>query len=81
MTPDSTFIKFLVEAIPSLGMGAIFLYLYLKERKTNAIMTENLMTAYKEQVAAQLGMMHAIENITKALEDNTNVVRALGRSG
>ena len=49
---ENEVLKALLSALPELGMGLIFLYLYLGERKRNTTMTEQIIGMYKESIAA-----------------------------
>lgn len=75
-TPETlTLVQIFLEAIPSLGIGIIFLYLYLQERKRSAEMTKELIAAYKAGVEAQVGVKAALEDNAKAIERNTDTMR------
>ncbi len=67
-------LKAFLAALPELGMGLIFLYLYLSERKRNTTMTEQIIGMYKESITASKETRFALENNTKAVEALTEKV-------
>lgn len=69
-----TFVQIILEALPSVGIGAIFLYLFIRERKINSEMTQELIAAYQAGVEAQVGVKGALDNVTKALDRNTDTI-------
>lgn len=71
---ESEVLKTFLSALPELGVGLIFLYLYLTERKRNTTMTEQIIRMYKESIAASKEIRFALENNTKAVEALTKKV-------
>ena len=67
-------LRALLSALPELGMGLIFLYLYLTERKRNITMSGQIIEMYKESIAASKETRFALENNTKAVEALTQKV-------
>ena len=64
--------------IPQIGLGALFFWIYMKERGTNQIMVETLLAAFQKSTEAQVKTTNAIENNTKALEQLTTKVETTG---
>lgn len=71
---EAEFINALLTTLPNLGIGIIFLYLYLAERKRSASMTERIIELHKESVVASKDIKFALENNTKAVEALTQKV-------
>lgn len=71
---ESEVLKTLLAGLPELGMGLIFLYLYLTERKRNTTMTQQIIEMYKESIVASKEIKFALENNTKAVEALTQKV-------
>ena len=71
---EAEFLNALLTTLPNLGVGIIFLYLYLTERKRNTAMTEQIIAMYKESITAGKEIRFALENNTKAVEALTQKV-------
>jgi hypothetical protein len=65
---DDSTLQELLRLIPDFGVAILFFYIYNKERKTNTVMVDGLMEAYKKSAEAQLKTANAIDNNTKAVE-------------
>lgn len=64
----------LLTALPNIGVGIIFLYLYLAERKRSAKCTEQLIQMQRECMAASNEVKNALDNNTRAIEALTKKV-------
>lgn len=71
---EADFLNALLTTLPNLGVGLIFLYLYIVERKRNTAMTEQIIQMYKESIVASKEIRFALENNTKAVEALTQKV-------
>lgn len=71
---ETEFLSTLLTALPNLGIGIIFLYLYLAERKRSAKCTEQLIQMQRECMAASNEVKNALDNNTRAIEALTTKV-------
>lgn len=55
-------------AISQLGVGGIFVYLYLRKDNQQKEMTDKVLEAFKENTKVQEGVRGSIVNNTKAIE-------------
>lgn len=75
---EAEFINALLTTLPNLGIGVIFLYLYLAERKRSANMTERIITMHQESIIASKDIKFALENNTEAIKTLISRVDKLG---
>lgn len=75
---EADFLNTLFTALPNIGIGIIFLYLYLAERKRSTAMTERIIKMYGESIVASKDIKFALENNTEAIKMLTARVDKLG---
>lgn len=71
---EAEFLNALLTTLPNLGIGIIFLYLYLSERRRNTTMTEQIIQMYKESITASKEIRFALDNNTEAVKALTQKV-------
>jgi len=67
--------------LPNLGVGIIFVYLYVQERKWSRERDGQIQKLYADAIKAQLGFISAIDNNTRAIEAMTSRVEKCGGPG
>ncbi len=75
---EAEFVNALLTTLPNLGIGIIFLYLYLAERRRSANMTERIIEMHTESVVASKDMKFALDNNTEAIKTLITRVDKLG---
>lgn len=71
---EADLLNTLLTALPNIGVGIIFLYLYLAERKRSAECTKQLIQMQRECMAASNEVKTALDNNTRAIEALTQKV-------
>lgn len=67
----------IASTLPNLGVGVIFLYLYLQERKWSRERDAQVQEMYVEAVRVKTVITTALDNNTKAIEMMTNKVERI----
>ena len=77
---ENVALEVVLSLVPQIGLGVLFFWIYLRERKTNETMVQTLLAAFEKSTEATVKTTNAIENNTKAVEQLTNRVEQVGNS-
>lgn len=76
---ETDVLKLFFNALPQVGIGLIFLYLYLKERKRNEVLTERIIDLYKESIGMLKDVKNILESVLEHVKNTARLIDALAK--